>query len=95
MYSCWGVFSPARNVAPHISLHDHPYHRTKRNFLRRVYRNKDVFSVASAEILDSKHTFVNFHIMFVRFALSLTTVPPENVSELIPAARKIEFESCN
>ena len=52
-----------------------------RNFLRRVYRNKDVFSIAFAEILDLKHIFVNFHNMFVRFALSLTTTQINVVEE--------------
>ena len=64
-------------------------------FSDRVYRNKDVFAVASAEIRDSKHIFVNFHNMFARFALSLTTVPPENVSELIPAAEKSNSNHVN
>ena len=70
-WSC-NFVQPARNIAPHISLHDHPCHGTMRNFLRRVYRNKDVFSIAFAEIVDS-NIFFNFHNMFARFALSLTT----------------------
>ena len=39
-----GLFcSPAHNIAPHISLHDLPYHRTMRRCLRQVSLNKVTF----------------------------------------------------
>ena len=37
--SCW----PARNTAPHISLHENPYQRTMKKCLRQVSLNNVVF----------------------------------------------------
>ena len=54
LYSCWVWFrSPARNIAPHISLRVLPYHRTMRKCLRQVSQSRAAFSVTPAEILNS------------------------------------------
>ena len=46
--SCW----PTHNIAPHISLHDLPYHKTMKKY--EDFEGMVVFSVPPAEIRDSK-----------------------------------------
>ena len=49
---CW----PARNTAPHISLHDLPYRRAKKRCAHQVCPELGSFSVTPAEILDILHS---------------------------------------
>ena len=76
-----GLFcSPIHNIAPHISLHDLPYHTTISEILESNVAEQENFYVAPAESLHSDISLF-FHNIFARVAFSLSTTQIDMVNE--------------